>query len=562
MGKEANKKRKKRTEKSQNAKNEEEKKFKMTPSEIESKIKELLRKDFSKDADLFSLTQPPAHIEADASTNFAIIISKKNKLKPEEVYSKISNILSEHGFKTETASGFINIFFPPKIYRDYINEINSGEKIFAKDYNKSKKTIIEFVSANPTGPLHLASASAASMGDSLSSIMKELGYPVFKEYYVNNVGNQIEMLGKSLMARYLGQDVCEEGYHGDYLIEIAKKLPTEAKEWAEKNEILNFAKFAVNEIIKTQKEDMKLFGVDFDNWFYESELHEKNLPDLVLEKLIEKKAVEEKDGAKWLKMENSEDKERVLVKSNGLKTYFLNDLAYHLTKYERGFEWIIDIWGADHHGYIPRMKAGIKMLGLDEKKFTVLIHQLVSIKKGDEILKMSKRAGTFYTLRRLVEETSKDAVRFFFTTRSPNTHLVFDIELAKKQSNENPLYYVQYAHARISSIMENSKNKNFNPEEINSFGDYEPTPDDKKVIKKIFWFEKILNQCVKDLSPHHITTYLIELAGEFHSYYEKNKIIDETNENSTKARLFILKGIKSSIKKGLELIGVSAPERM
>jgi arginyl-tRNA synthetase len=261
-------------------------------------------------------------------------------------------------------------------------------------------------------------------------------------------------------------------------------------------------------------------------------------------------------------MENSEDKERVLVKSNGLKTYFLNDLAYHLTKYERGFDWIIDIWGADHHGYIPRMKAGIKMLGLDEKKFTVLIHQLVSIKKGDEILKMSKRAGTFYTLRRLVEETSKDAVRFFFTTRSPNTHLVFDIELAKKQSNENPLYYVQYAHARISSIMENSKNKNFNPEEINSFGDYEPTPDDKKVIKKIFWFEKILNQCVKDLSPHHITTYLIELAGEFHSYYERNKIIDETNENSTRARLFILKGIKSSIKKGLELIGVSAPERM
>ncbi len=534
----------------------------MTPFEIESKIKELLRKYFSNDAELFSLTQPPAHIEADASTNFAIIISKKNKLKIEEVYSKISNILSEQGFKTEAASGFINIFFPSKIYRDYINKIISGEKIFVKDYNKNKKTILEFVSANPTGPLHLASASAASMGDSLSNIMKELGYPVFKEYYVNNVGNQIEMLGKSLMARYLGQEVPEEGYHGDYLVEIAKKLPFEAKEWADKNEILKFSQFAVNEIIKTQKEDMELFGVDFDNWFYESELHEKNLPNLVLEKLIEKKAVEEKDGAKWLKMENSEDKERVLVKSNGLKTYFLNDLAYHLTKYERGFDWIIDIWGADHHGYIPRMKAGIKMLGLDEKKFTVLIHQLVSIKKGDEILKMSKRAGTFYTLRRLVEETSKDAVRFFFTTRSPNTHLVFDIELAKKQSNENPLYYVQYAHARICSIMENSKNKNFNPEDINSFGNYEPTRDDKKVIKKIFWFEKILNQCVKDLSPHHITTYLIELAGEFHSYYERNKIIDETNENSTRARLFILKGIKSSIKKGLELIGVSAPERM
>lgn len=534
----------------------------MTPSEIESKIRELLRKDFSNDAELFSLTQPPAHIEADASTNFAIIISKKNKLKPEDVYSKISNILSEHGFKTETASGFINIFFPAKVYQDYINEITSEKKIFAKDCNKNKKTIIEFVSANPTGPLHLASASAASMGDSLSNIMKELGYPLFKEYYVNNVGNQIEMLGKSLMARYLGQDVDEEGYHGDYLIEIAKKLPPEAKEWAEKREILNFARFAVDEIIKTQKEDMKLFGVDFDNWFYESELHEKALADMVLKKLYEKNAIEEKEGAKWLKIDDKEDKERVLVKSNGIKTYFLNDLAYHLTKYERGFEWIIDIWGADHHGYIPRMKTGIKLLGLDEKKFTVLIHQLVSIKKGNEILKMSKRAGTFYTLRQLVNETSKDAVRFFFTTRSPNTHLVFDIELAKKQSNENPLYYVQYAHARISSIMENSKNKNFNWKEINSFENYELTKDDKKIIKKIFWFEKILNQCVKDLSPHHITTYLIELAGEFHSYYEKNKIIDETNKNSTKARLFILKGIKSTIYKGLELIGVSAPDKM
>lgn len=529
----------------------------MTPSKVEELIKSILKNNFKDEISLLSLTIPPSHIDFDASTNFGIIVSKKNKKDINEIYSNISNKLKEYNFDTSLLSGFINIRFDKTIYEQYIKEILNKEHLFKKE--NLPKVIIEFVSANPTGPLHIASAIGASIGDILSNIMKELGYNVFKEYYVNNCGNQVELLGKSVLARYSNKPIPEEGYHGQYIIDICKKLPPEAKQWAENNDIEKFSNFAIDTIITEQKEVLSEFGLIFDRWFFESELHREKLPQKVLDILKSKNEIEEKDGALWLKSDDKQDKERVLVKSNGAKTYFLNDLAYHLTKYERGFQWIIDIWGADHHGYIPRMKNGIRKLGYDEKKFTVIIHQLVSIKKGNDLVKMSKRQGTFYTLKELITETSKDAIRFFFTQRSPNTHIIFDIELAKKKSNENPLYYIQYAHARISSIIENAKTKNI---ETNGFYSYNLTNDDKKILRKIFWFEKTLYQCIKDLSPHHLTTYLIELAGDFHSYYEKHRIIDEENLTNTRARLFILYGIKATIKKGLDLLGVSAPEKM
>jgi len=529
----------------------------MRPSELETYLKSIIQKEFENYYKYFIITPPPPHIKMDASTNFAIIIAKKEKKTPNEIFDKIKKILNQEGFECEFASGFINIKFKDSIYEEYINKIEYENKPFIRDEYKNKKVIIEFVSANPTGPLHLASASGACLGNSLSNIMKELGFDVFKEYYVNDCGNQIYLLGQSLYARYMGKEPPENGYHGEYLIEIAKKLPPQATNW----NIDEFSKFAIKEILSKQKEDLDMLGVEFDNWFYESELHKQNLGDLVLKIFDEKNMIELKDGAKWLKIDDSYDKERVLVKANGTKTYFLNDLAYHKTKYDRGFDWIIDIWGADHHGYIPRMKAGIKALGYDENKLIIIIHQLVSIKKGEEIVKMSKRSGKFHTLRELIEEVSSDGVKFFFTMRSPNTHLIFDVELAKKQSNENPLYYVQYAYARIVSIFEKAKNI-LNLSDIKGFGNYNLNDDDRKILKKIFWFEKILNQSLKDLSPHHITTYLIEVASDFHSYYEKNRIIDESNINLTSARLFILKGIKNTLKKGLDIIGVNAPQKM
>lgn len=537
----------------------------MTLSKVEKLLKQIVSEKFKDEENIFSISEPPPHIKDDLSTSFAIAVSKRKKIPIDEVLNEIKNLFEKNNLEVNIQKPFINIKLPIKIYEEYLNELNSNNFLFYQEKYQNIKVIIEFVSANPTGPLHLASASGAALGDSLSRILKETGYQIFKEYYVNDTGKQIELLGKSLMARYRGEPPPPDGYQGEYLIEMAeylkKNLREKADEWNKNNNYMEFASFAKEYIIKQQKEDLEKFDLIFDNWFYESELHKDNLPEKILEILEEKGAVEEKDGAKWLKTDNSEDKERVLVKSNGQKTYFLNDLAYHWTKYERSFNWIIDIWGADHHGYIPRMKAGIKLLGLDESKFTVIIHQLVSIKKGNEIIKMSKRQGKFHTLRELIEETSKDAVRFFFTTRSPNTHLVFDIELAKKQSQENPLYYVQYAHARINSIIENAKNY-INIETLNSFGDYTPNDDERKILKKLFYFEKTIHQCIKDLSPHHITIYLIELAKEFHSYYEKHKIINPEDKNTTKARIFLIKGIKKILQKGLNLIGVSAPEKM
>lgn len=533
----------------------------MTPTKLHEKLKEIISKLYHGYEDLFNISPPPPHINYDLSTNFAIILSKKTSKPINEIAKELIETFSKHGFNSELISGFINIEIPTEIYASYIKNILTQPTPFKKNLNSKENINIEFVSANPTGPLHLASAVGACLGDSLANIFKELGYSVTKEYYVNDCGRQVKLLGESLLARYRNLPPPEDGYHGEYLIELVKFLPPQAKEWDEKNNIEKFSEFAISKIIEMHKEDLKKLGVEFDVWFFESELHKRNLTQKIIEILKEKDALEEKDNALWLKTGDETDKERVLKKSDGSNTYFLNDLAYHWTKYERGFTRIIDIWGADHHGYIPRMKAGIKLLGLDEKKFNVIIHQLVLIKKGNEIVKMSKRAGTFYTLRQLIEETSKDAVRFFFTMRNPNTHVIFDIELAKKQANENPLYYVQYAHARISSIIKNAKLKNI-PTEKENFDDYILSDDDKKLLRKIFWFEKVLEQAEKDLSPHHITVYLIELAKEFHSYYERNKVIDETDHVKSSTRIFILKGVKQILNKALSLIGIKAADEM
>lgn len=529
----------------------------MKPSLLTNILKKIISEKLPQSEKLFNIVQPPPHIKYDISTNIALVLAKKIGKPPQDISNEIINILKYNGFVAEFKSGFINIHLPKDIYSSYIKTILTNEKPFIDETKKNEKVIIEFVSANPTGPLHLASAIGACLGDSITNILSELGYQVFKEYYVNDCGRQVELLGKSLLARYEGKQPPEDGYHGEYLIELAKNLPPQVKQWG----INDFSKYAVNTMIELHKKDLQMLGVNFDRWFFESELHSQNLPQKILTILASKGLVEEKDKALWLKTGDESDKERVLKKSDGTNTYFLNDLAYHWTKYERGFTRIIDIWGADHHGYILRMKAGIKLLGLDETRFNVIIHQLVSIKKGDELLKMSKRAGTFYTLRQLIEETSKDAVRFFFTMRHPNTHIIFDTELAKKQSNENPLYYVQYAHARISSIIKNSHTKNI-PQNKDDFNGYELTDDDRTILKKIFWFEKILNQCETELTPHHITTYLIELAKEFHSYYERNRVIDETKPVVSSSRIFILKGVKQILKKGLNIIGVNAPDEM
>jgi len=529
---------------------------------LEQKLKKIFSDKLNcKENHLFTLTLPPSHIKADFSTNFPLILSKEVKKNPIEMAKEISDILNSHNIKNQIAgNGFINITLDDFYLFDFAKKFLSEQNYFFNSENQKENIIIEFVSANPTGPLHLASGSGATLGDSLARIMSKCGYRIFKEYYVNDKGNQIKNLGLSLKARYLGSPIPENGYYGEYLNDIAKELPPEAKSWTDDK----FSSFAMEKIINSQKKDLEDFRVNFDNWFYESELHKKQLPLFILEKLKQSQTAYKKDNAWWFgnSDDKEDDKDRVLVKSDGQNTYFLNDLAYHFNKYERGFNRIIDIWGADHHGYIQRMKNGIKAIGKNPDTFQVIIHQLVSIKKGQQLLKMSKRAGEFITLKELIEDIGVDAARFFFSMRSPNTHLIFDLELARKKTNENPVYYVQYVHARINSILENAKKAGINIDEIPDIKDYKLNEDERNLLIKVMWLERILELCIKDLTPHHLNIYLQELAKVFHSFYDKHKVIDNTNLIQTKIRLMIIKTVKLAIKTGLELLGVSSPDKM
>lgn len=529
----------------------------MEIKKLEDEARELLRKEFGSQAEGFFFTQPPPHINADLSSGFALSAAKKLGKNPSEISDKISDILSPIA-DCEKTGGFLNFKLKKSFFPKFLDSF-SKNGYFSDSENSKTKINLEFVSANPTGPMHLASGSGASLGDSLARIFSALGYKVHKEYYINNVGNQVKMLGLSLKARFLGREVPQEGYHGEYLKEIAASLPKEAENWPDEK----FGRFAMEKIIDSQKKDMADFNVNFDLWFEESFLHERNLPAQTLEILKSKNMAYEKDGAVWLGLADSgcDDKDRVLVKSGGINTYFLNDLAYHRDKFSRGFDKVIDIWGADHHGYIARMKAGLEALGYPKEAFTVIIHQLVSLKKEGETVKMSKRAGEFVTLAQLISEAGTDACRFFFTMRSPKTHLIFDIDLAKKKSNENPVFYVQYVHARICSIFENASQKgllDLKPDWEN----YNLNEDERKLILKVLYMEKAVLQAAKELSPHHIPTYLTELAGLFHSFYDKHKVADEENKQSSAVRLAIMSAVRSAIKRGLDMIGVGAPERM
>jgi arginyl-tRNA synthetase len=390
---------------------------------------------------------------------------------------------------------------------------------------------------------------------------KFLGYRVEKEFYVNNVGKQVELLGLSLKARLLGAEPPEGGYKGAYLKELAARLPKEAAGWADKQ----FSEFALNEMLVLHRADMKAFGVNFDRWFLESELHVDKAPERTREELSKRGMTYEKDGAVWLgtssKMD-SDDKDRVLVKSDGRNTYFLNDIAYHLDKFERGFTKIIDVWGADHHGHVPRMEAAIAALGRDKSAFKVLIHQMVALKRGTELVKMSKREGDFISLRELVDEVGADACRFFFAMHSPNTHMTFDIDLAKKQSNDNPVFYVQYVHARICSIFSNAAEKGVDPERGFDAAKIALNEEERGLALKLMWMGKVLEACLRDCSPHQLTTYLSELSALFHSFYGKHRVLDAADPETTAFRLFLLKAVKSVIARGLGLLGVSAPEKM
>jgi arginyl-tRNA synthetase len=481
-------------------------------------------------------------------------IIKKNPVDIAKKAAKVIEQLDEVAQCGFIAPGFINI----KLEDSFLVEAARDRRLKDRDAAPSNlpkdKVLIEFVSANPTGPLHVASGRGASLGDSLVRMHRALGITCDSEFYINDAGNQAELLGQSLKARVDGQEPPENGYHGQYLIELAKRVPKDMPQ-------SDYGRFAMEELIKSQQEDMEAFDVEFTKWFRESQLHEEGAIKTALETLKKTNNVYEKDGAVGLgSTSDKDDKDRVLVRSDGRPTYFLADIAYHKNKYDRGYGNLIDIWGADHHGYVPRMKAGIKALGEDESSFTVIIHQLVHLIENGEKVKMSKRAGTFITLKDLIDDVGRDACRWFFASRTPNAHLNFDIGLAKKQTNENPVFYVQYVHARICSIFKSAQERNITPASITLHENL--APQERLLLSKMLWFKKVIGTCAHDLSPHHITTYLKELASLFHSFYDSCRVLDEADPELTKSRLFTCQLVRERISKGLELIGVSSPEKM
>lgn len=509
---------------------------------------------------------PPNLENADVSTPWPLAAAKAAKRKPLDVAERAAAATRIEGAAlSATPPGFINARLEGSALARNLKELLRAPAEYGKGEG-GRDINLEFVSANPTGPVHVASARAATLGDSLARILKRRGHAVRTEYYVNDAGRQVENLGLSVKARYeqargREAEIPEGGYHGDYIKDIAASVPPEADAW----DAAAFGRFAVAANLAAHKADMEKFGVVFDRWFLESELHEAKALDKVLEKLRKLGRVYDKDGAVWLGTggeDGEDDKDRVLVRQDGRPTYFLGDIAYHQDKLDRGAKELIDIWGADHHGYLPRMKDAVAALGYPKGTFQAIIHQLVKLFRGSEAVKMSKRAGEFVTLRELVDEAGLDACRFFFAMRTPNAHMNFDIELAKKQSNENPVFYVQYVHARVCSIFREAAERGIrasaSDEELAALDH----PAERALLLKLAWFPEALRACEKELSPNALATYLTELAGLYHKFYEHCHVLDDAAPGKTRARLALCDGVRALISEALSLLGVSAPDRM
>jgi arginyl-tRNA synthetase len=520
------------------------------------------------------LASPPAHVAAEVSLPWPLALAKSAKKNPMAVAQQLAASFAEIpevAEATATPPGFVNLKLRTSALAANLKALTLSRSSYGADPSGPKRAILlEFVSANPTGPLHLASGRGATLGDSLARILKRLGRKVWSEYYVNDAGGRVELLGQSVMARYdqlHGKDtaVPEKGYQGEYLKDVAAQAPPEAAKWDAKT----WGRHAMGALLAEHKSDMRSFDTHFDRWYLESELYDGGAVEKTLAFLKGRNMVYEKEGAVWLGTMDAEgsedDKDRVLVKSDGKPTYFLPDIAYHKDKFDRGYTELIDIWGADHHGYVPRMKAAIAALGYPPENFHPIVHQLIHLYRGQEAVKMSKRAGEFVRLSEVVAEVGKDACRFFFAMRTPDSHLNFDLELAKKQSSENPVYYCQYVHARICSIFREAAKAGILAE-----GDQLPDPnakllekpEERALLVKVAWFPEVLKICERDLAPHPLANYLLELAGLYHPFYEKCRVVEASEPDQSRARLLLCAGVRDVIAEGLSLLGVSAPEKM
>ncbi len=522
------------------------------------------------------VSRPKHEQHGDFATNAAMILASQLKMPPRKIADALKERLETNDLfsRVDVAGpGFINFFIRPEWWRNNLLTIVKKDSSYGiSQSGQGKRVLIEFVSANPTGPLHVGHGRGAAVGDSLARVMRAAGYDVDTEYYINDVGNQMKTLGTSVYLRYqqyFGKEVefPTECYQGDYIREIAadiahsegdRFLDTPVEECVD-----YFTAAAVKVISASIRKDLENFRVSFDNWFSERTLHQSGLVQKTIDQLKEQGLVYEKEGALWFRSSDyGDEKDRVVRRANGILTYFAADMAYHREKLERGYDMLVDIWGADHHGYIPRVKAVIKALGFEDSKLQVLLVQLVNLLEGGKLRQMSTRAGQFVTLKEVLDDVGVDAARFMFLTRKCDSHLDFDLDLAKSQSQDNPVYYVQYAHARLCSVFRNAESQGMSLNDISTIDTSRlDAPEEIKLMKVLAEFPLTVAGAAQALEPHRISYYLTELASLLHSYYTKYRFIEDDAELG-RARLLLAQAVRNVFASGLNLLGVSAPEKM
>lgn len=510
----------------------------------------------------------------DFSTNLAMVLTKLARKNPRVIAEELISALDKEALHIESVDiagpGFINFKMSSASLTNIIDTVLDEKENFGRSTRDKKESIlIEFVSANPTGALHIGHARNAAVGETLANILDFAGYDVTREYYINDAGNQIDNLAHSINARFfqsLGEDMelPTDGYRGKDIEKIGADLAEQHPEYRELDEetrIKKFRELGVLYEMRNLKQDLSDFGIHFDNWFSEMSLYEKNEVEEAFAKIKENGFIYEKDGALWLRTTDfNDDKDRVLVKSDGTYTYLMPDIAYHYDKLERGFDTLINLFGADHHGYINRLKGAVGALGQNPDRLEIEIMQMVRLIEDGKEVKMSKRTGNAVTLRELMDLIGVDAARFFLAMRSADTPFDFDLSLAKSESSENPVYYVQYAHARICSILRQAKEKGYTINRSKAH-DVIEHPQALELLKKISIFPEIVENAAKNRANQRITNYVQELASEFHKYYNQEKVLGE-NENKTFAYLLMVEATRQTIENALRLLGVRAPERM
>ena len=518
---------------------------------------------------------PPVQVErprreqfGDYSTNIAMLIGAREGVQPRKVAEAIAGPIGVHSLVTRVevaGPGFINITMDRSYWMRLLTDaVSQGDRYGETETGAGKRVLIEYVSANPTGPLHIGHGRGAAFGDSLANVLDAAGYDVTREFYINDAGSQVKNLAESIMLKVREQrgETVEWGdnhYKGEYIGRLADEVVGE-------EDVDDIGSGALKEILGWIERDLSDFNIRFDNWYSESALYREGRVERLVEELKGKGHVEERDGAVWFRSTDfGDDKDRVVIRESGEPTYFASDIAYHFDKYERGYDSLINIWGADHHGYIPRIKAVVQALGHDKNSLKVILAQMVTVLREGKPVTMSKRSGEFITLRDVLDEVGSDATRFFFLMRKPDAQMEFDLELAKRQAPENPVYYLQYAHARICSIINFAKESGTGLPAQGEAGEVDLDRLDLKeeldIIRHIASFPEIVRDAAISLEPHRITFYLQELAGKFHPYYNRHRIVTD-DAALTVARLYLCSAIRVVLRNGLALLGVSAPEKM